>query len=69
MRWYDLGGSWAVSAAGTARIIHASCKDHRLHDDAPIQRTAQEEHTEVIVTTSRTESHASPISIAASAGT
>jgi hypothetical protein len=47
MRRYNLGGSWAVSAAGIARIIHAGCKDHGLHDDAPVRRTAQEEHAAV----------------------
>ena len=31
MRWYNLGRSWAVSAAGIARIIHAGWKDRGLH--------------------------------------
>ena len=61
MRWCDLGGSWAVSAAGTARIIHAGCKDRGLHNDAPVRRTAQEEPAAVGADAQLSETQSHPV--------
>ena len=65
MRWYNLGGSWAVSEAGFARIMHARMLVQPEREDETAVQIASEQSTAVIVTTGLTESHASPISIAA----
>ena len=62
MRWCDLGGSWAACISSRHSNDHARrLQGPRLHDDAPVRRTAQEEPAAVGADAQLSETQSHPV--------